>query len=165
MRVFIISDTHFGDQFLETNDLRPKGIMHKIVKNWKNVITHDDLVIHLGDIILGKMSDYKDLIKELPGRKILVIGNHDKKGLNWYMNNGFHFACHSFTWEYLGKKLVFTHEPIQNEFEEDINIHGHLHLGLHRKEYVLNEKHCLFSLEEEHYQPVLLQTFLKKKGF
>lgn len=162
MRSFIISDTHFDHQFLEDSKLRPKEIKGKIIKNWNLLVNHEDLVIHLGDFLIGNSNDYFDILPKLKGRKILIIGNHDKKGIMWYMKNGFDFACDSFSWQYMGKLILFSHEPSEYMEQFDFNIHGHLHIGLHRNEYELTEKHLLFSLEKENYQPVLLKTFLAK---
>ena len=163
MRVFIISDTHFQDKFLENNKLRPIGITENIIQKWNLYVNSEDIVIHLGDVIIGNTTDYKEIISRLSGRKILVIGNHDKKGISWYMKNGFDFACYNFSWLYMGKSILFTHEPSGNLEVFDLNIHGHLHLGIHRTEYELTDKHLLFSLETENYQPVLLNTFIEKR--
>lgn len=163
MRIFLISDTHFDHQFLEDNNLRPKEVNRKIINNWNSLVNPEDVVIHLGDVIIGTNASYKSIIPNLNGRKILVIGNHDKNVLSWYMQNGFDFACYSFSWQYLGKSILFTHEPSTLHENFDINIHGHLHIGLHRDEYELTDKHLLFSLEKENYQPVLLKTFIEKK--
>src|SRR5699024_4636664 len=53
----------------------------KIRANWKPMIEKDDLVLLAGDIswALKLEEAYKDLkkIDELPGRKIVIKGNHD----------------------------------------------------------------------------------------
>ena len=53
----------------------------KIRANWKSMIEKDDLVLLAGDIswALKLEEAYKDLkkIDELPGRKIVIKGNHD----------------------------------------------------------------------------------------
>ena len=149
MRIFIISDTHFDHQFLEDNNLRPKEIKTKIIKNWNILVNPEDLVIHLGDVIIGTNASYKSIIPNLNGRKILVIGNHDKNVLSWYMHNGFDFACYSFSWHYLGKTILFTHEPSEHTESFDLTIQGTLHIGLQWGENELTERHLLFSIEKE----------------
>lgn len=161
MRIFIISDTHFGHQWMIDSGNRPSKFGEKIIKNWTILVRKDDLVIHLGDCYVGKESELKEIILNLPGRKILVAGNHDKKTLSWYMKNGFDFVCNTFSYTYMGKSILFSHQPIQMHFQEDINIHGHLHLGRHRNEFNLSNKHLLFSLEKQEYKPVLLKTFIE----
>ncbi|MDW8800688.1 metallophosphoesterase [Clostridium sp. A1-XYC3] len=84
MALFAISDLHldltgdkpmdiFGDKWLNHDE--------KIKNNWFNKITDEDTVLIAGDISWSmKMEDgMRDLewIHNLPGRKIMVKGNHD----------------------------------------------------------------------------------------
>ena len=161
MRVFVISDTHFGHKNLVKLCGRPHDFSERIVANWNRLVEPEDLVIHLGDYIVWKYSDFLDVMDQMNGRKVLVFGNHDHKSLVWYMEHGFSFACHSFSWNYHGENILFTHEP-SSDGGFDINIHGHLHTGMHRTEYTLTDKHILFSLEQRKYEPVLLNSLLEK---
>ena len=84
MRVFAIGDLHleggddkpmsvFGDQW--------KGHFEKISADWRGRVSEDDLVLIPGDISWAMQLDsaVPDLrrIGELPGRKVLMRGNHD----------------------------------------------------------------------------------------
>jgi len=133
MRIFVIADTHFGHlSLIEKYQSRPPNFQEQIIKNWKRTVNADDLVIHLGDVVVGKSSDWATTIPNLPGRKVLVPGNHDLKSESWYMSNGFDFCCHQFLMNIYGLKILFSHEPaVYGDF--DLNIHGHLHLGRHRE--------------------------------
>lgn len=84
MALYAISDLH-----LSTTVDKPMGvfgekwILHeeKIRENWLNKVTENDTVIISGDISWGMkisegMADI-EWISKLPGRKILVRGNHD----------------------------------------------------------------------------------------
>ena len=124
MKTWVISDTHFYHEKLKENNYRPQDFMGKIICNWKRMVSDDDLVIHLGDV-----SWSKDLLVDtLPGRKVLVRGNHDKKTCSWYMSHGFDFACDSFDRKFGNVVVRFTHVPIEKpDYTFDINIHGHLH--------------------------------------
>lgn len=82
--IFAIGDLHFDN----TGD-KPMGIFgdnwlnheEKIIDNWKANIKEDDLVLLAGDIswALKLEEAYEDLLKidELPGKKIIIKGNHD----------------------------------------------------------------------------------------
>ena len=63
----------FGDIWLNHQE--------KIIKNWYSIIGKDDLVLLVGDIswALKLEEAYEDLLKidELPGRKLIIKGNHD----------------------------------------------------------------------------------------
>jgi len=57
-----------------------KGYTDKIEKNWKNKITDDDLVLIAGDISWAMGQEVKldlDWIDALPGKKVMIKGNHD----------------------------------------------------------------------------------------
>lgn len=82
--IFAIGDLHFDN----TGD-KPMGIFgdnwlnheEKIIDNWRANIKEDDLVLLAGDIswALKLEEAYEDLLKidELPGKKIIIKGNHD----------------------------------------------------------------------------------------
>ncbi len=84
MKVFAISDLH-----ISTNTDKPMdvfggnwvGYLEKIFEDWKNKVTSEDLVLIGGDISWAmKIEDAKldlDLLANLPGKKILIKGNHD----------------------------------------------------------------------------------------
>ena len=160
MRVFVVADTHFADLSLASiYQSRPHNFQERIIQNWQSVIRDEDLVIHLGDVLVGRSAEWSTVIPALPGRKILVAGNHDKKSLSWYMTNGFQFCCSEFSWRMFGIQILFSHEPTEDGLF-DLNIHGHLHLGKHR-EHKSDECHYLISLEQTHYQPRTLKSIVE----
>ncbi len=161
MRIFIISDTHFGHKALAAEYLsRPDNFTSKTIENWTKLVKQNDIIIHLGDVVVGGPKTWEETVSILPGRKILVTGNHDQKTFSWYMANGFEFCCTCFMWNLFGFDIAFSHEPIfTGKF--DLNIHGHLHLERHR-EIKTDSRHYLFSLEKTVYQPLLLDTIVKE---
>ncbi len=160
MKVYVISDTHWGHSAL--HDIfreRPEDFGRRITAEWWNAVSDDDLVVHLGDVHFGKVAEWSALVPSLPGRKVLVLGNHDKRSVLWYMKNGFEFCCSSFQWEMFGLQIHFTHEPV-TDGTFDLNIHGHLHDGKHREcEY--DERQFLVSLETSKYRPLQLESIIK----
>lgn len=160
MKIFVIGDTHFNHEALATMfKTRPIDFESKIKKHWNNMISKDDIVIHLGDVMVGKHAEWDKIIPLLPGRKILCLGNHDNKPPLWYMKNGFDFCCTKFNFDMYGLNLLFSHEPVYYE-NFDLNIHGHIHLEEHRR-YIYDEKHYLFSLEKTDYLPRSLDSIIK----
>ncbi len=84
MKIFAIADLHFdGKKEKPMNIFGDNWIDHeeKIMKNWKETVSTDDLVLVPGDISWAtKLDDALiDLkkIDELPGTKIIGKGNHD----------------------------------------------------------------------------------------
>ena len=84
MGVYAISDLHlsFGvDKPMNVFGKVWENYEEKIKNNWKKVVKEDDIVIIPGDISWGinlneALSDFK-FINDLPGKKIIMRGNHD----------------------------------------------------------------------------------------
>ena len=84
MKIFAISDLH-----LSVNNPKPMNIfgevwdnyLDKIFSDWKSKVSEDDLVLLAGDFSWAmKLEDTKEdfnLLKDLPGKKIIIRGNHD----------------------------------------------------------------------------------------
>jgi calcineurin-like phosphoesterase family protein len=52
-----------------------------MIGRWNTKVKKDDLVLHLGDFAWKGM---QDVIPQLNGRKVLILGNHDRKGSQVY---------------------------------------------------------------------------------
>lgn len=80
-RVFCISDTHFNHENIIKYCERPFSSVHEmnevLISNWNRVVQPEDLVVHVGDFILGAASGIDDILPRLNGEIILVRGNHD----------------------------------------------------------------------------------------
>lgn len=158
MKRWVIADTHFGHQMLVDSGYRPDDYNERTMRNWLRMVGAHDLVIHLGDVALpDSRTETWVTLSALPGRKILVMGNHDKRSAKWYMERGFAFACDSF--ELSG--IIFTHRPLAVVPEHArYNIHGHLHAGQHR-EHEPHAKHRLVSLEDVGYMPIAVDKAIR----
>ena len=85
MKIFAIADLHLsGNPPTKPMDIfgsQWQGHWQKIQENWRLHITDEDVVLLAGDLSWGMRWDeaYVDLaeIIALPGRKIIVRGNHD----------------------------------------------------------------------------------------
>lgn len=84
MKVFAISDLH-----LSVNNPKPMdifgpvwdGYLDKIFSEWKEKVSENDLVLLAGDFswamkLEEAIADF-NLLKDLPGKKVLIRGNHD----------------------------------------------------------------------------------------
>ena len=82
MSIYAISDLHLSFNADKPMDVFGwKDYENKVKENWKNTIKENDLVILGGDFSWSmKLEDtYKDFefIHNLPGKKLLLKGNHD----------------------------------------------------------------------------------------
>lgn len=161
--LWVTSDLHFHHENLVMSGLRPPDYEKKIIKSWNGQVKDTDTVIILGDI--SWRNDY-EVIGKLRGRKILVRGNHDKKSCESYLKY-FDFACETFSMQYNGLDIIFSHKPLKT-FTQDLNIHGHLHNNTHRtkESSFRTSKHLLISLELMGYGVFSLPALVKnwKRG-
>ena len=167
MNYWLISDTHFNHDKLTEWGGR-SGDWQDQIKKGLFAIPQEDILIHLGDInIGGDLQTHEEIIRLLPPhRKILVRGNHDKKGVAWYSEHGWDFVCDGFELIYQGHYLHITHRPARVNNNTSWNIHGHTHGNLHRAEeyisYYDKSYHVDISPELVGFAPIRLDTLLKK---
>lgn len=116
--VWILSDTHFDDPDCRLMD--PEWITpEEQVKKINQLVGRKDTFIHLGDV--GN-AEYVRHIHA--GRKILLLGNHDRRG-----------DCRDCFDEiytgplFIAEKILLSHEPVLG-LPWCLNIHGHDHSGI-----------------------------------
>lgn len=165
MKYYLITDTHFNHEAMIEFCGRPENFNEIIMKGLKN-LPDNIYLIHLGDICIGKDEEVHNKLSSLPYKKILVRGNHDNKSNSWYLEHGWDFVCDQFTFEYGGKKILFSHYPVAWDGYYDLNIHGHFHNSDHRRheEHFLKLKNGyqkLLAIEYTNYLPVSLESFIK----
>lgn len=81
MKIYFTSDLHFchDREFL----YKPRGFKNieemneTIIKNWNSVVSNDDLVYILGDLMLKDNAKGIEYINNLKGNKHIILGNHD----------------------------------------------------------------------------------------
>jgi calcineurin-like phosphoesterase family protein len=132
---------------------RPPDYQERILANWRRMVRPEDRVIHLGDVIIGKIGTLKETLDSLPGTKFLVRGNHDYESDEWYMKRGFAFTGQGL----LFGGVWFSHAPaLVLPSNAVLNVHGHLHDGEHHGTNIPD--HCkLLALEHTNYEPVLFE--------
>jgi calcineurin-like phosphoesterase family protein len=165
MNFWVTTDTHLGHTMLTDNNLRPLGFEDKILKGLMSVIKEGDVLIHLGDVSFGGDAMWSEKLKELPCKRWLLRGNHDKHSLSWYLSHGWDFVADTIAIEHFGYKIIFSHIP-HPLGSYSFNIHGHFHDTDHRKHEpemsaILTDKHYLLALELNNYQPWNLRAVLE----
>lgn len=166
MKIWLTTDTHFGHRKLEEWG-RPPAFEQNIFTGLETTTKIGDIIIHLGDFCIGEdLLWHRRYFHLLPGRKHwLVLGNHDKKSVSWYLEHGWDWVGESMELKVFGKKILLTHKPAEcpdNWFNSNINIFGHLHGNDHRKgeNVIFKGYHYPLALEKTNYQPVSLRTFV-----
>ena len=123
---------HFFENVTDFNDFNTiQEYMDIIVTNWNKTVHKKDLTYILGDITME--SDRYDFLDTLNGRKIVLLGNHDRHQHVESLLK--HVDGVAGMMKYSSKKhgkIILTHAPIHHR-ELDVvtsikyNIHGHTH--------------------------------------
>lgn len=173
MRTLLIADTHFNHAKIATYCQRPGDFTKLLVKTWRESVQADDIVIHLGDVFIGPAAGWDEIYPLLPGRKILVRGNHDdQRSVYWWMQHGFQFACDGLQY----RNCWLSHKPAPAIPDGcKLNIHGHLHNIWHgflpdaqmqeltvnmQFEFVVEPWRRLFAVEYTNYCPIEFDEFI-----
>ena len=156
MSIYAISDLH-----LSFNDNKPMDIFgdiwinhtDKIKENWESIITDEDLVIIPGDLswatYLENTFDDFMYLSNMPGKKIILKGNHDYwwttikkmntylnekgiKNIEFLLNNSFFYndwiICGTRGWGITGDKsdnTIFKREKIRLELSLESGIQNY----------------------------------------
>lgn len=144
---FVISDTHFNHRNIltfrhgdENGPLIRPGFVNveemneRMIDNWNKVVKPQDKVYHLGDVALGNVNDFHNIMRRLNGHKRLIQGNHDDKfGILEYAS---HFEYIVSSKPFGGKQYPFPFFLCHYPLHEDslykrggivYNVHGHIH--------------------------------------
>lgn len=137
--IYFTSDTHFYNKkrlprigqrsFYDTAE---KNTF--MIQQWNRTVTSEDEVYILGDFSDGTAKQTEYLLKQLNGKKYLVIGNNDRylddKDFNREL---FEWTKHYYELHTLNTKFVLFHFPIEawSGYSNDrVHLHGHIHRPL-----------------------------------
>ncbi len=141
--VWVWSDLHLGDVDALTFFGRPfRSVVEMddvLFERWRSSVGPDDVVVCLGDV--GTWQSLAGL-QGLPGRKVLVFGNHDRSA------RGFDVVC-GCVYSHGDPPLVLTHVPLRRVPPACVNVHGHLHVGRVKG----STAHVNVSVEQLDYRP------------
>lgn len=157
-KVWVTTDNHFDHPNIIKHGHRPGNHEELQIEAFQRQVNPQDIVFFLGDFCLGKPDNIRERLQQIPGRKMLVLGNHDSHVAYWYMNNGFDFAAEGI----LYRDVWMTHKPAR--WLPDgarVNLHGHLHdSDPQRHPHFVQPWHILLAIENQAYKPVELDRYL-----
>lgn len=154
--IYFTSDFHFGHKKLITFERTKFPTIeehnNKIIRIWEKTIKSEDTVYFLGDF--GFLNDEQaQIFKNLPGKKIILLGNHDNLSeLEYREKYGFEEVYKNPI--YLSKRIILSHEPVVCG-KDVINVHGHLHNAKLSLPNAINvnvdvQEYILFSMKRVH---------------
>lgn len=154
MTRFLISDTHFEHENIIEYCDRPfsnvTGMNEYMRSQWEAVVSPDDVVIHGGDVVMGRGEIAVEWLDVLPGSVVCLIGNHDD-GLNAEKTS--FPMCESMILDRDGFTFLYTHNPgtVPESWSEWV-IHGHTHDSDEFIDY--DSKRVNVSVECLEYTPI-----------
>lgn len=176
--IYFIADTHFNHENIIKYCNRPfrdKEEMNEVlIEKWNKVITDEDTVYHLGDLILGEKVEWNKILSRLKGKKYLIRGNHDNATKSEYEKYGITVLINA-PIELEEYKLILSHVPIPDKMIKDgyINVHGHIHNKklndvnekIGQPEYPCElyseDKHICVSVDVIDFKPISINEILK----
>lgn len=168
-KVYFWSDQHINHHNIIKFSDRP---FHSTIEmneymysEYFNVVTENDVVVFGGDVAFGDVNETKERLKQLPGKKILVLGNHDfdKNKCIFREYHAFDVTVMAFCFqEVIENKvcnIIVTHYPMDLSYlpENTINIHGHIHCHL------AGEKRINMAVEHTEYKPKDMTERIKEE--
>lgn len=188
--IFFTSDLHIGHANSIVFDKRPfKDLehMHKVlINNYNSTVPANGICYFLGDIGLAKGSIVKDVISQMQGTKVCILGNHDKNSNAMY-NVGFDVVLNGATLWIAGHEVTLTHCPLQGIFREDVSgmtnhkpgehwhgesrhkqfstpnrgqwhLHGHIHSGPANDKLRIDNRQIDIGVAGNNYKPVSISV-------
>lgn len=188
--IFYTSDEHFGHPNSIVFDERPfKSIDDMnagLIRRHNSTVREQDIVYHGGDFNMGSAEFGREILSQLNGTHIMVLGNHDRGEQAMY-NMGFDVVMHGATFVICGELVTMTHCPKRGLFREDVtgmrgvvdgdnwhgehkhhkfsvqdygqfHLHGHIHSGKHNDKLKIDGKQFDIGVVANNYAPVSISA-------
>ena len=180
--IWLIADTHFWHKNIKEHCTRPASWQKVLISRWQASVADSDTVIHLGDVVFKRsVAQTRKLMDSLPGKKILIRGNHDgsvtwvkKAGFVTVYRHGDQFEIEDQRFEVLQRRLhlrsVGTGDVLY--LEDDVVVLSHRPIPGVRQPYFFGHVHnsqvglagvygrCV-SVEVINYAPIPLDVLLR----
>ena len=112
--IWLTSDLHFFHENIIRYCDRPfcnaQEMNESLIKKFNQHVRDEDTVFFLGDLGMG--NHIKDIIKRLNSqKKILILGNHDRSGVETYYNMGFSAVLETASIKVGSMHITMSHYP------------------------------------------------------
>ncbi|WP_400203265.1 metallophosphoesterase [Methanomethylophilus alvi] len=142
---YYIADTHFGDERIIGYCDRPFATVEEmtetIINRWNSVVDANDDVYIVGDFACGDISNLKEIIDSLNGRKYLIPGNHDECWMNdgnyRSLINMMNVIDHVVDGE---NEVILCHYPLcafDGSLSGAFHVYGHVHNNINEPNYAI----------------------------
>ena len=129
--IYFTSDWHIGHENVLEYSKRPFDDvyhMHRVlINNYNSTVGNNDICYFLGDMGMHNGEDMKRVLSKLnSSTKILIMGNHDKKGRQYWHSCGFSAVMHAGSIRVANNTVTMSHCPLYGVWREDTSgMRGH----------------------------------------
>lgn len=135
--IYYIADLHLGHKNVIIHDNRPFASVDEmdqaIIKNWSKTVHPWDTVYIIGDMIWARQGAWDHYLKQMPGHKILIRGNHDVRRLSPISVRHFDEVVDYKEIMDRDRRVIMCHYPIpfhNHSFHSDTwMLYGHVHVS------------------------------------
>jgi len=146
--IFFTADHHFGHANIIKHCNRPfetvKEMDETLLKNWNAAVGKQDTVYILGDLFFRNATSADEYLRQMKGKKHLILGNHDKdwkKRVN--LTDYFESVLQMAEITDGAHKITLCHYPMMSWngiAKGSYMIHGHIHNNTHADYFALIRK-------------------------
>jgi len=113
---FFTGDEHYGDKgiihYCNRGYSSPESMNKDIIHRNNSVVKPGDTVYHLGDLTFNNdLNLIRDILKQLYGTHILILGNHDRIHPFELVEAGFQSVHTALTLNIQGFTIILAHDP------------------------------------------------------
>lgn len=172
MEVYLTSDLHFGHKNIIKYENRNYDSVEEMdidyIKKWNETVKPEDFIYILGDFSWHKSDKTTEILKQLNGKKVLIVGNHDEiylKDKN-FDTNLFEEICYYKELKINKTKIILFHYPIidwNGKHNGSIHFYGHVHSIINKDtEYMKKENNCYNVSMDYNNKFLKLEDFIQK---
>lgn len=171
MEIYFTSDLHFGHTNIIKYENRPfkdkEEMDMQLIKKWNETVKAEDIVYILGDFSWYKGEKTNEILKQLNGKKILIIGNHDSNFLTdkKFDKSLFEEICYYKELKYNKQYYILFHYPIaehNGKTKGTIHLYGHIHTMNPELEKSLLPLAYNVGIDRNNYELVNIKKFEKE---
>lgn len=166
-KIWFTSDLHFNhdkDFIVQARGFKSVEEMNKaIIERFNSKVAPEDIVYILGDTIMGDTAAGEELVKQLNGHKVFLLGNHDTRPREEIYNKYGVEVYYAKVIKLKKKSFYLSHYPtITANYDEPhpvINLFGHTHQTTNF--YNDNPHMYHVGVDSHDCYPVLLEDILE----
>ena len=167
---YYIADTHFGHKNVLLHDQRPFQNVDEmnaaLIQNWNETVTDSDDIWVLGDFCYCSRNTPDFYLKQLNGRKHLIIGNHDRSILQSSTASEYFVTIEHLRYLKDGtSNVILCHFPMADwsgKYRGFYHIYGHIHNACNEVSEFMSRQERTFNAGcmLHNYKPVTLAELM-----